>query len=73
MSLVSQISTLAERIAAEIVLRGTPPGGTSGQVLAKSTEQDFDVVWQTRPGTEVLAVGAPLPGGLPDGTLIARV
>jgi len=45
MSLVSRVSDLATRVASEIMLRGTPVGGATGQVLAKVSGTDLDTHW----------------------------
>lgn len=48
-----------------------PPGGTTGQVLVKSTDADGDAVWSD-PGSGFLVIdhGATVPADTPDGTLI---
>jgi len=45
MSLVSMISALATRIAAEVKLRGVPAGGATGQVVTKSGTGDYATSW----------------------------
>lgn len=45
MSLVSMISDLATRIAAEVKLRGIPAGGTAGQVVTKTGTVDYSTAW----------------------------
>ena len=54
MSVVSQIQTLASRIANEIrdavKPRLLPTGGAAGQVLTKASSTDGDADWST-PGT----------------------
>lgn len=49
MSLASQISALATRVATEVKLRGMPVGGATGQVLAKTSATDFAASWIAAP------------------------
>lgn len=72
MALTDQISSAMTRIATEIKTRGLPTGGTTGQVLKKTSSTDFAASWQTQTNVLVLAVGDAVPGGTPDGTVIVR-
>lgn len=62
---------IAARVAAEeAALASVPAGGTAGQVLAKVTETDRHVGWQTL--IVVIGPSDPWPTGLADGTVVVR-
>lgn len=82
MSLVSQVSALATSVANylrdSVLPRLVPAGGTSGQVLAKSSATDFAVSWQTLTGgsggtTIYYSYSVPDDGGGVDGDLFFHV
>jgi hypothetical protein len=48
---IGQVSTAAMNQAIDTALdnRGIPPGGLTGQVLVKLSDEDYDVGWVTLP------------------------
>lgn len=70
MTLIARISALITAIGLDIkalFLRVLPPGGTTGQVLGKSSNADYAVGWVTPSGgsgggSSFTAVTANLPG-----------
>jgi hypothetical protein len=46
---IGQVSTAAmnQAISAGLDAQGVPPGGTTGQVLMKLSDNDYDVGWVT--------------------------
>jgi hypothetical protein len=51
-----------------------PTGGTSGQVLTKDSDANFDFGWDDATGGSVLTLADsdPIPDGTPAGTVIVR-
>jgi hypothetical protein len=50
------------------VAQSLPPGGLAGQILAKASNQDYDVVWIDPPGV-VLTLDAGTPASIPTSTV----
>ena len=79
--------TVVDELRDEIAAVALPPGGSEGQVLGKASGSDHDVEWidQTAgaapAGLDTVGLAravwlthdAPVPGGLPDYTLIIRL
>ena len=69
MSLVSLLSDAFVRVAQESTLRGLPVGGTSGQVLTKTSATDFDAGWADAAGSAPVVVTLTAASG--DGAFAA--
>jgi hypothetical protein len=62
----------AAAAAAAAILSTVPAGGTTGQVLTKDTDSDFDTEWTTPQQFVVIGPSDDWPTGLPDGTIVIR-
>lgn len=43
---------------------GIPSGGTTGQTLAKASDNDYDTIWSNAGAGSVTSIGLTVPSGL---------